>query len=652
MRNFLRVRPGESGALAGKRKGGGRDVIFRFGGRMAEQLKRCRPVRGSWARGLVRLAWLAVAVGVGGLAGCQAPGPSAEPVVASSSAAAVRTNPAARSGDALVILTGGGTPLSNEYSHYLQARAMSDFFLRRYPAEAVWTFFGVGNREGAPGILSDVHRQIADGGRLIDTWLPGALPGNRPATKEGFLRALREEILPRVAGGGTLYLFVGDHGELSPGKNGEAAVTMWQLRPGRGERGWETDDRGILTVSELRAALTAGLGQGRVVFCMTQCHSGGFHFLGVPRDIAAAGGVALPRVAGFTATDERSLAAGCDPDPDPEKWAGYERFFPQALLGADLMTGRRENGGLPSFAAAHQAATRVDFTIDRPYGSSDQWLERWADHIETKLARTLAGSAAERAAVAEFSRAVDGRPAKAATDAAWTARAERFGRFTAALGKEFPATAKLLDTGTRAELEAALNARERRGGGGGGRRGGQAPTRRLWSETIRPAWKAAVAAGRPAVLPAAAAAFENSLLALEEKGKDFFSGGGRGGEGLLNEVYWQSGLSRPLVTDRAKAEAVPRWATERREKILEWAQGSGNEAVRAAAVSIAQRPARAVAQVLEPAINRTAVERVLAYRRVLAAWNFLLATENRAALAQLAALIELENTPLPEPRGT
>ena len=546
-----------------------------------------------------------------------------------------------------MILTGGGTPLSNEYSHYLQARAMADFFHGRYPAEAVWTFFGVGNREGAPGILSDVHRQVVEGERLIDTWLPGALPGNRPATKESFLRALREEILPRVAGGGTLYLFVGDHGELSPGKNGEAAVTMWQLRRGRGGREWETDDHGILTVGELRAALAAGLGRGRVVFCMTQCHSGGFHFLGVPRDVATAGGSALPRVAGFTATDERSLAAGCEPDPDPEKWAGYERFFPQALLGADLMTGRREAGGLPSFAAAHQAATMVDFTIDRPYGSSDQFLERWAEHIETKLARTLVGSEAERAAVAEFSRAVDGRSATRATDAAWAARAERFGRFTAALGKEFPATAKLLETGTRADLEAALNAREQRGGGG--RRGGRAPTRRLWSETIRPAWKAAVAAGRPAVLPAAAVAFENSLLALEDKGRDFFSGGGRGAEGLLNEVYWQSGLSRPVVTDRAKAEAVPRWAAERREKILEWAQGSGNEAVRAAATSIAQRPARAVAPEREPAINRTAVERVLFYRRVLAAWDFLLATNNRAALAQLTALVELENTPLPEP---
>ena len=523
---------------------------------------------------------------------------------------------------------------------------MSDFFRQRYPAEAVWTFFGIGNRDDAPGILSDVHRETKVDGHLVDTWLPGALPGNHPATKAVFLRALREEILPRIAGGGTLYLFVGDHGELSPGKNGESAVTLWQLRHGRGGRDWVTDEREILTVTELRTALAAGLGRGRVVFCMTQCHSGGFHFLGVPRDLAHPE-TALPRVAGFAATNEESLAAGCMADPDPDTWEGYERFVPQALLGTDLMSGERRAAPLASFAAAHEAATLVDRTIDLPASSSDQYLERWATHIETKLARTLSGTEPERRAVAAYAAVVDGRSPPAQADPAYLDRVARFRRFTAGLAAANPATAKLLGSGTRRDLEVVLDAPQPRAAGGGRRGAGQ--VRRLWTGTLRPAWTAAVKAGKVASLPAAAVPFEIHLLQLENGGRDFFSGPGSS-ERLLNEVYWESGLFRPTVADQARAEAVPRWAAVRYECILAWAQASGDAALRNAAATVAQVRARASAPAgPEPEIDETAVERVLFYRRVLGAWNFLLATDQRGALAQLAALIETENTPLPPP---
>lgn len=579
--------------------------------------------------------------------GCQGPAPA----VGSSgpSRRAVAAESAAGAGDALVILTGGGTPLSNEYSHYLQARAMSDYFRQRYPAEAVWTFFGVGNRDGAPGILADVHKQTREGERLVDTWLPGTLPENRPATKEGFLKALREEILPRVAGGGTLYLFVGDHGELTPGKNAESAVTMWQLRRGRKGRGWDTDRNGILTVSDLRAAFAAGLGRGRVVFCMTQCHSGGFHFMGVPRAPAMATGPLL-RVAGFTATDEPSLASGCVADPDPVNWEGYERYIPQALLGRDLLTGARLGLPMGSFAAAHEAATLVDRTIDKPYGSSDQFLAGWADHIETTLLRTLDLSEAEVGALASYTRAVDGQPVALVGDAALALRAERFRRFTAMWTGENPTMDRLLNRGTRKELEAALGTGEAPPAAGGGRRRGGAPTRRLWTETIRPAWKAAVAAGRAVPVPAAAMAFEKRVLELEDGGRDFLSSANRE-RGLLNEVYWESGLSEPVVKDRVKADAVARWGGERRQRILEWAATHADAPVREAAATLTRAQARVAERAPEPAgaIEPTAVERVLFYRRVVAAWNFLLATNHRGALAQLAAINEVENTPLPEP---
>ncbi len=59
-------------------------------------------------------------------------------------------------------------------------------------------------------------------------------------------------------------------------------------------------------------------------------------------------------VAGFTATDEPSLAAGCDPDPDPDRWAGYERYIPENLLAVDLFTG--ESTGRAEPTVKHQVS--------------------------------------------------------------------------------------------------------------------------------------------------------------------------------------------------------------------------------------------------------------------------------------------------------
>jgi hypothetical protein len=62
-----------------------------------------------------------------------------------------------------------------------------------------------------------------------------------------------------VRGGGTLYLFIGDHGELAgPRDRRESAITMWQLKSSRRRAGeWYTDDKEILGVAELRQVLAA-----------------------------------------------------------------------------------------------------------------------------------------------------------------------------------------------------------------------------------------------------------------------------------------------------------------------------------------------------------------------------------------------------------
>ena len=64
------------------------------------------------------------------VASCSSPGPG----VGDGSSTAPAGRPVAPRGehDAFVVLSGGGTPLSNNYSQYLQARALNDWLRERY----------------------------------------------------------------------------------------------------------------------------------------------------------------------------------------------------------------------------------------------------------------------------------------------------------------------------------------------------------------------------------------------------------------------------------------------------------------------------------------------------------------------------------------
>lgn len=630
---------------------------------------------------------LAVLVGCAGptVAPSAADAPPAEPV--GLAAPDARPVDPARAQTVFVMLSGGVSPSDNNYSQFLQAKAVTTWLERTYPRETVWTFFGAGNVEGRPPVLGDVRRSEERAGRTWDTWLPGALSRNRPAKREVVLRAFRDEILPRVRDGGTVFLFVGDHGSQRDSGDRESIIDLWTLAPdATNGRGWKSEDGEVLGVSDLRKVLAEGLGRGRVVFCMTQCHSGGFHHLAVPREVtanprwftrvpgwwqpaAAKGAPAAVRAAGFTATDEVNVAAGCEPDPDPERWAGYERFMPEQLFGIDLFTLQPAGPQRASFYEAHVAATLVDRTIDKPYATSEQYLERWAHLIETRLVKEANLSAAVKRQVAAYQRAVDGEGPPAG-DPAWRERQELFARFTRRLAEQNPAVKDLLLTGTRGELDAAITPARRGGrgpgqpaaaapaaapvqGGGRGRGRGRGPSPevlKLWNEAVRPAWSAAVLADRAAALPVGAREFEKYLLAQEAKGQDFLFANARA---LPDEVYWQSGYADPATLDRAKAEAVVEWGGERRSRILAWAKASDQPAVRAAAEDITKRQVAnrrsggAAAAVVAPVSRKTAAERVLFYRRTLAAWAFLLAVDERPALARIAELTALERTPLP-----
>src|SRR5213082_3173200 len=86
--------------------------------------------------------------------------------------------------DAFVMLSGGDSPLENNYSQYLQARGVVAFFERNYPSNSVWVFFGAGNRDGEIPVFGDVRREGQKDGLALDSWLPGSLSRNRPARRE------------------------------------------------------------------------------------------------------------------------------------------------------------------------------------------------------------------------------------------------------------------------------------------------------------------------------------------------------------------------------------------------------------------------------------------------------------------------------------
>jgi hypothetical protein len=134
--------------------------------------------------------------------------------------------------DAFVVISGGGSPLSNHYSQYLQARAYATYLHAHYADDSIWTFFGAGNRSGQAPVLFDVEQTERDiHGSDHTRWIAGALPDNRPARHDDIARAFRDEILPRVKNGGTVYLFVGDHGGPSSDSRGESIISPVVVGP-------------------------------------------------------------------------------------------------------------------------------------------------------------------------------------------------------------------------------------------------------------------------------------------------------------------------------------------------------------------------------------------------------------------------------------
>ena len=574
--------------------------------------------------------------------------------------------------DVFVILSGGVSPESDNYSQFVQARSMARYFLAHYPRRDVFLFFAAGNVEGEPAKILDVRlEKLMPDGIRSSTWFAGFLPGNQPAVRETIFREFREHILPAVHDGGTLFLFVGDHGDLeSIGSQRQSVINLWGWkRDPLAVHGWRSDRTEKLGVAELRELIEQGLGKGKVVFCMTQCHSGGFQFLGIPHELTPErdwyqtakprGTAPEPRIlpiAGFTATNEATVAAGCTPDPDPGRWEGYERYLPEFLLGTDLLTANEIGRPLNSFFAAHVAATLADRTTDKPYSTSEQYLERWAVLIENRLACEPRLTAKVKSAIYDYRCVVEGA-ALAVNDPDLAERQRLFGRFIKEMARQRPDLADVLLHGTSEQLTDASNA---------SRTQNNAPRSAsklrvtdailLIDQTLNPAWVAALKGNAIPEISENIREFELEY-AKETDGKDY--------DGIfpklneVSEVFWHAGYGMPTTGDAEKAAELTRWLTRRLPTKVHWGQSSLDPTVRSAADDLAKyygfpsdRIVHAVkledpspSEVGKPAT----AARVLFYRRVLAAWQFLLAVGDQTALAHVKSLTELERTPLPIP---
>jgi hypothetical protein len=120
-------------------------------------------------------------------------------------------------------------------------------------------------------------------------------------------------------------------------------------------------------------------------------------------------------------------------------------------------------------------------------------------------------------------------------------------------------------------------------------------------------------------------------------------------------MYWEAGYGEPEKLEPKKAASMAIWSLTRRAQIIAWAKKSDDPDVRAAGERLSQSGARGRSTNATNRESNTshlisreiAAERVVFYRRVLAAWEFLIAMNEKPALAKLHELMELERTPLP-----
>jgi len=527
--------------------------------------------------------------------------------------------------DQVMVLSGGGSPASNHYSQYLQAKVLSVDLQERFPDLALTVMFGAGNRSGDPAVLADVRRS--------PEMLPGFISGNRPATEKSVMDFFESVSLKKMNTDETLFLLVGGHGLPQPLAGGGFDLTfsnncidLW---------GFEADLHSgkfteapaaarCLSKDRLQSLLHTQVSAGRVVFAMSQCFSGGFHQMSVSHKQKYPS--ANPRICGFTSSAEDTIAAGCTADVESENFQGYERSLTEQLTGIDLPSGRRLRPARQSLQEAHQEATVEDLTGDIPLATSDYYLWKWALAIQA--------------------------PAFVPRTSAITAKQARLILRNAKIGAAHQGAEQLNKKNSFfARVKQALDRYpEYRRGINGPLENQQRLEQKLGAQL--------------AELVQASNSFAEPLEASEELLYEEWNKFVRQGHSQLSpseadiEIrHFTNPLPEPIalmarsiqtITEPAMARALADYETKREDYALKWAAQNRRKDLKelAQAVRDLQNNVDELERQVDEMRKRHGhIRRLLIYRQVLGAWQALEQMNDLEALRELEGLLECESTP-------
>ena len=549
-------------------------------------------------------------------------------------------NAATRSSDLLVLVSGGGNPLSNQYSQYLQARVLAGWLQKNHQRDRVSVFFGAGNTRPGDG-FPDVHAVEQRQGREVHRFLPGAIEGSSSASRTNILKYFSRRDIRRSTG--NLFLFVGDHGIPGQGYRNNCIV-LWSR-----EMDGSALKENCLSVSDMRRLLQKTAVR-RTVFAMSQCYSGGFHQLSVGRGPDGLP-VANPRVCGFTSTTHRRIASGCTPDVDSIRYQGYERTLTEQITRTDIVSGRGLGGKAPTnLKTAHRLAALRDFTIDIPLSTSEYYLLEWAQAIgrrgfAPRGPRIGAGEAVRVAQNAALGR-MDRSAMLKMAGRLWGPTADLI-----AYIRDLERALNRVDRGLRAGArnQLALKQRMKRLDGllANVHEAAQRDQRRyasLLRGRVHPAWSRAVENGATALGTEATRVFEPPLL---EAG---IRAGNRASWEQLVEQHFLVRLHALTMQDPKAAVRYSDYFADREAQILDWAE-TGNNLGLGPTVRELRALARRIADLQDRAYRlgqkKAIALRLYSMRSALGALVSLGAMEDKQAIDDIRGLQSCETAPLP-----
>lgn len=537
--------------------------------------------------------------------------------------------------DQIFVLSGGGTPLTNHYSQYLQTKTLVDDLNERFSKSEPTVLFGGGNQPGANPTMGDVHKSVKIDGLDYETLIFGEIKNNKAASPANVETYFAQEKLSRMKNNETFFMLVSDHGMPFIYPDGTSDTTYENncidlfgysadLKSGDVTM---LDARGrCLSKGRLQKAIETQVSAGRVVFAMSQCYSGGFHKMSVNQnDIYPK---ANPRVCGFTSVTEDTTASGCTADVDGPNYQGYERSFTQQLTGVDIVSGERLRPARASLKEAHENATIEDLTKDIPLSTSDYYLWKWALTIGKKDFAPRTNSATAKAVISTLLETKMG--GQASEDPLYLQKEKFLSDAQEAIVKLHPELSEkingsLLDL-DRTVKDMADSLEERQG------KLAQINLTLSNAESLLlQQWSDAIKRGK-------------SGISDEDKDVEMYLFAS-----TTNEDAPLITMSVKAVTDPKRSEAIASYKSRRMRLATEWATRTKRKDLNFLVNKIKAgtkkfNDATAIYDRAEKAHGH--LRRILIYRQALGAWAALEKMQDQQALDELKGLLACESTPL------